>query len=85
VVPDETHEIPLDACPCCGTDLQDRQGTKRPGRLVEDIAPPEEKTSVSEEITQSKWCPQCKKMVSSRTERALPGSDIGLNATIEMA
>jgi hypothetical protein len=85
VVPDETHEIPLDACPGCGTDLRDRQGTKRPGRIVEDIAPPEEKTSVSEEITQSKWCPTCKKMVCSRTERALPGSDIGLNATIEMA
>jgi transposase len=85
VVPDETNDIPLDACPCCGTDLQDRQGTKRPGRIVEDIAPPAEKTTVSEEITQSKWCPKCKKMVSSKTERALPGSDIGLNATLEMA
>lgn len=84
VVPDETNDIPLDACPCCGTDLRDRQGTKRPGRIVEDIAPPEEKTTVSEEITQSKWCPKCKKMVSSRTQRALPGSAIGLNATIEM-
>ena len=85
VVPDETNDIPLDACPCCGTDLHERPGTKRLGRLVEDIAPPADKTTVSEEITQSKWCPQCKKMVSSRTERALPGSDIGLNATIEMA
>jgi hypothetical protein len=85
VVPDEINEIPLDACPCCGSDLQDREGTKRPGRIVEDIAPPAEKTSVSEEITQSKWCPKCKKMVSSKTEKALPGSDIGLNATIEMA
>jgi transposase len=85
VVADATNDIPLDACPCCGRDLQDRQGRKRPGRLVEDIAPPEEKTTVSEERTQSKWCPQCKKMVCSRTQRALPGSDIGLNATIEMA
>ncbi len=85
IVPDETNHIPLDACPGCGTDLHDRQGTKRPGRRVEDIAPPAQKTTVSEEITQSKWCPKCKKMVCSRTERALPGSDIGLNATIEMA
>jgi len=85
VVPDETNDIPLDACPGCGTDLHDRPGTKRRGRMVEDIAPPAQKTTVSEEITHSKWCPKCKKMVSSRTERALPGSDIGLNATIEMA
>jgi len=53
--------------------------------MVEDIAPPEQKTTVSEEITHSKWCPKCKKIVCSRTEKALPGSDIGLNATIEIA
>jgi len=38
VVADETNDIPLDACPCCGRDLQDKQGRKRPGRRVEDIA-----------------------------------------------
>lgn len=85
LVPDERNDIPLDACPCCGTDLHDRPGTKRRGRMVEDIAPPEQKTTVSEEITHSKWCPKCKKIVCSRTEKALPGSDIGLNATIEIA
>ena len=83
--PDETNHIPLDACPDCGMDLSDREGRKKQGRLVEDIEPPQQKTIVSEEIEESKWCPGCKKMVSSKTLKALPGSDIGLNATIEMA
>lgn len=60
-------------------------GQAKPARTVEDIAPPEAKTQVSSEITETKWCPQCKKTVSSKTEAALPGSDIGLNAIIESA
>ena len=50
-----------------------------------DIDPPRKKTTLCKEIEQLKWCPRCKKMVSSKTEKALPGSDIGLNATIEIA
>lgn len=82
---DQTTQIPLDACPNCGIDLSDRQGRATSSRLVEDIAPPQEKTTRYREIEESKWCPGCKKMVSSKTEKALPGSDIGLNAIIEMA
>ena len=52
---------------------------------MEDIAPPAEKTTVFKEVTESKWCDQCKKMVSSTSEKALPSADIGLNAMIEMA
>ena len=83
--PDETHLIQLDACPDCGMDLSDKEGMEKQGRLVEDIEPPQKKTIVSKEIEESKWCPECKKMVSSKTLKALPGSDIGLNAIIEMA
>ena len=85
IEPDEVHYIPLDCCPDCGLDLSGREGRAKSGRLVEDIAPPLDKTTVSKEIEQSKWCIGCKKMVSSKTQKALPGSDIGLNATIEMA
>lgn len=83
--PDEVNHIALDSCPDCGTDLSDREGREKSGRIVEDIAPPQDKTTLSKEIEQSKWCPSCKRMVSSKTQKALPGSDIGLNATIEMA
>ena len=85
LTPDETHFIPLASCPCCGNDLGDRKGKADSGRLVEDTLPPAEKTTVFKEVTESKWCGQCKKMVSSTSEKALPGSDIGLNTTIEMA
>jgi len=52
---------------------------------VEAIPPPAEKTTVFNEVTESKWCDHCKTMVSSTSDKALPGSDIGLNAMIEMA
>jgi hypothetical protein len=83
--PDEVNAIPLDSCPDCRLDLRRRKGTDAPGRLVADIDPPRKKTTLCKEIEQLKWCPRCKKMVSSKTEKALPGSDIGLNATIEIA
>jgi len=83
--PDEVHHVPLDCCPDCGLDLSDREGRAKSGRLVEDIAPPQDKTTLSKEIEESKWCPGCKKMVSSKSQKALPGSDIGIHATIEMA
>ncbi|MEC4674376.1 MAG: IS66 family transposase [Nitrospirota bacterium] len=83
--PDETHQIPLNECPFCEWDLSRKEGTTKAGRLVEDIDPPQKKPTLSKEIEESKWCPGCKRMVSSKTEKALPGSDIGLNAMIEMA
>ena len=83
--PDVTHVIALDDCPECGRDLRRRPGAARPGRIVEDIAPPPAQTTLSREIEHTKWCAGCRKMVSSKSERALPGSDIGLNATIEIA
>ena len=82
---DQTHFNPLALCPDCGNDLSDRNGKADSGRLVEDIPAPVEKTTLFKEVTESKWCDQCQKMVSSTSEKALPGSDIGLNATIEMA
>ena len=85
LTPDETHFIPLASCPGCGNDLGARKGKADSGRLVEDIPPPAHKTTVFKEVTESKWCDQCQKMVSSTSEKALPGSDIGLNAMIEMA
>ena len=65
--------------------MRQRPGSAKPGRIVEDINPPQAKTTVYKEVEQTKWCPGCKKMVCSKSERALPGSDIGLNATIEIA
>jgi len=83
--PELSHENPLSECPECGTDLSERPVLETPTRIVEDIAPPPEKTIVSEEIQQRKWCPTCHKVVSSHCARALPKSDLGLQASVLIA
>jgi transposase len=85
LIPEETHHTELKTCPNCETNLSDQPGTPKPSRIVEDTPPPAEKIQVTKEIEETKWCSTCKKIVSSKTEKALPGSDIGLNAMIEMA
>jgi transposase len=40
---------------------------------------------VSKEIQESKWCPCCQAVVTSKSERALPKSDIGIHTTILIA
>jgi len=82
---DATHVVALNDCPKCGTDLRERPASNKPGRIIEDIEPPPAKTTVVKEIEQIKWCSTCQQMVSSKSERALPGSDIGLNALIQIA
>ena len=85
LTPDATQFIPLASCPGCGNDLGGRKGKVDRGRIVEEIPPPAEKTTVFNEVTESKWGDHCKTMVSSTSDKALPGSDIGLNAMSEMA
>ncbi len=63
--PDETNVTPLDECPDCAKDLSGQPGTTTGGRQVEDIDPPAEKTTVSKEVEEMKWCSRCQKMVRS--------------------
>lgn len=83
--PQFINENPLLECPNCGTDLSERPVLETPSRIVEDIVPPPEKTIVSKELQQRKWCPRCQALVSSQSPRALPKSDIGLQASVLIA
>jgi transposase len=83
--PDESHETPLLKCPQCDTNLEASPVVDKPKRIIEDIAELPQKTVISEEIQQRKWCPTCQKIVSSRSEGALPKSDIGLRASVMVA
>jgi transposase len=76
---------PLDACPKCNMDLRDKSPVETVSRIVEDITPLPEKTIVSEEVQERKWCCNCNEIVSSVSEAALPGSDIGVRALCLMA
>lgn len=78
--PDVVNENPLTACPQCQTDLTDQPVVETVSRVVEDISPVPEKTIVSEEVQERKWCPGCREVVTSSSEAALPRSDIGLRA-----
>jgi len=82
IVPDETNHNPLYQCPVCRKDLRYLKASETTSRIVEDIIEPPDETIISEEIQERKWCSTCRKMVSSKTEKALPGSDIGLNTLI---
>ncbi len=79
-VPDEINQNPLTSCPDCQTDLTTQPIVENSSRIIEDIPPIPEKTIVSEEVQERKWCPTCAKVVSSVSEAALPRSDIGLRA-----
>jgi transposase len=82
IVADETNYNPLNQCPDCGKDLTYQEASEQPTRIVEDIIEPPNKAIIFKEIQERKWCSTCKKIVSSKTEKALPGSDIGLNTLI---
>lgn len=71
---------PLLFCPECKTDLTTQPVVETSHRIVEDIALIPEKTLISEEIQERKWCSNCVKIVASVSEAALPRSDIGLRA-----
>ena len=83
--PDRSVHNPLEQCPGCETSLTAQPPVDVNTRIVEDIEPPAEKTVVTQEISERKWCPACKKIVSAKSQLALPGSDIGLHATVRIA
>lgn len=82
LIPDTTNHTCLDNCPLCGKDLRDQQVTEQTNRIVEDIINTPTETVITEEVQERKWCSNCEKIVSSKTEKALPGWDIGLNTTV---
>jgi transposase len=83
--PDRSVHNPLEQCPKCQTDLTGVPPTGDVNeRIIEDIEPPAEKTVVTQETSERKWCPSCQKVVSAKSELALPQSDIGLHATVRI-
>ena len=68
---DEIHLTSLACCPDCGNKMAEKEGRADSGRIVEDIPPPANKTTVFKEVTESKWCDQCKKMVYSTSENLI--------------
>ena len=83
--PDVINNNPLTSCPECASELTKQPVIDIVTRIVEDIPPVPEKTIISEERQERKWCPTCAKIVASVSEVALPKSDIGLGTTCLIA
>jgi transposase len=81
--PNRTQTATVDHCDRCGKDLSNKQALKSSNeRMIEDIPDPVEKTDVIKIIQEKKYCDHCKAVVTAKSELALPGADIGLNASV---
>lgn len=81
--PDRTETAMVDHCDRCGKDLRDKEPLhSRNERIIEDIPDPVEETEVIKIIQEKKYCDSCKAVITAKSERALPGADIGLNASV---
>ncbi len=81
--PDRTEKIKVDSCESCGKSLKNKAPLGSTNeRLVEDIPEPPEKTKLIKIIQEKKYCHSCQRVTTAKSERALPGADIGINATV---
>ena len=81
--PDRTETATVDQCAQCGKDLRAKKALKSTNeRIIEDIPDPVEKTGVVKIIQEKKYCDECQYVITAKSERALPGADIGLNASV---
>jgi len=81
--PTQTATASVEQCDLCGKDLSDQPPLKSTNkRIIEDIPDPPEKTNVTLVTQQKKYCEDCQEVITAKSDLALPGSDIGLNATV---
>lgn len=80
---DRTETATLDSCDLCGKDLRHKDALASSNeRMIEDIPDPVETTEVVKIIQEKKYCDECRKIITAKSELALPGADIGLNASV---
>ena len=81
--PDRTEKEAVDRCSLCGKDLADEKPLPTINvRIIEDIPEPVERPEVIKVEQEKKYCPDCKAVITAKSELALPKANIGLNSTI---
>lgn len=76
----------VETCDGCGRNLTEQPALLSENvRIIEDILPAPIALQVIEVKQEKKYCPDCKKVVTARSELALPKTDIGLNTTVKIA
>ncbi len=80
--PTKTVNVIIENCPKCGKDLSKQQPLDSTyNRIIEDISDVAE-PEIIEAKHDKKYCPDCKEVITAKSELALPKSDIGLNLTV---
>jgi hypothetical protein len=83
LVPNRTETATVDMCNLCGKDLSDQPPLESSNeRIIEDIPDPPEETVITLVTQQKKYCDDCQEVITAKSELALPGADIGINATV---
>jgi transposase len=73
----------VDTCDLCGKDLSGQPPLESTNeRIIEDIVAPPEETVVTLVIQEKKYCADCQEVTTAKSDLALPGADMGLNATV---
>jgi transposase len=73
----------VEQCDLCGKDLSAQPPLESTNeRIIEDIVAPPEETVVTLVTQEKKYCADCQEVITAKSDLALPGADIGLNATV---
>ncbi|MCP5005880.1 MAG: hypothetical protein GY941_18375, partial [Planctomycetes bacterium] len=78
VKPNSTSKAQVEACDVCGKDLSKEEPLESVNeRIIEDIPEATRETNIILVKQEKKYCDKCKRVVTAKSELALPGSDIG--------
>ena len=81
--PNRNETATVETCDLCGKDLSDKPPLDSTNeRVIEDIPEPPEEPVVTLVTQQKKYCDDCKQVITAKSDLALPGSDMGINATV---
>jgi transposase len=81
--PNQSETASVEKCDLCGKDLSAQAPLESTNeRIIEDIVAPPEETVVTLVTQQKKYCTDCKEVTTAKSDLALPGADMGLNATV---
>jgi transposase len=83
LVPNSEETATVDTCDLCGKDLSAQAPLESTNeRIIEDIVEPPEQTLVTLVSQEKKYCADCQEVITAKSDLALPGADIGINATV---
>jgi len=83
LVPNNEETATVDTCDLCGKDLSSQAPLESTNeRIIEDIVEPPEQTLVTLVRQEKKYCADCQEVITAKSDLALPGADIGINATV---